>query len=95
MFSTILINCMCGPRQTITMMRKTAFLLFYNAISTSQEFGQLSQYSDRLNRRLGFNSQQGQDFSLVYGVYTGAGAHPTSHKRGTRDNFPGGKVAGA
>jgi hypothetical protein len=33
--------------------------------------------------------------SLRYPVQTGSGAHPGSYPMGTRDSFPGGKVAEA
>jgi hypothetical protein len=39
---------------------------------------------------MGFNSQQGKDFSLLYGIQTDTGAHPASYPMGT-----GGKMAGA
>jgi hypothetical protein len=34
-------------------------------------------------------------FSLHHRVQTGSGAHPASYPMGTRDSFPGSKVAGA
>jgi hypothetical protein len=42
-------------------------------------------------RRLGCHSRQGQDFSLLYIVQTGSGAHPASYIMGTVGCFPGGK----
>jgi hypothetical protein len=35
-----------------------------------------------------------KNFSLVYIVQTGSGAHPTSYPMGTGGSFPGGKAAG-
>jgi hypothetical protein len=41
----------------------------------------------------GFNSQQGQDFSLLHSIQTIFGTHPASYPMSTGDNFPRGKVA--
>jgi hypothetical protein len=35
-----------------------------------------------------------KDFSLLYSIYTGSGAHKTPYKKGTRDCFSELKVAG-
>jgi hypothetical protein len=35
------------------------------------------------------------NFSLNHRVQNGSGAHPASYPMGTRDDFPGGKAAGA
>jgi hypothetical protein len=42
-----------------------------------------------------FESQKGQEFSLLHVVQTGSGVHPTSYPMGTGGSFPGGKAAGA
>jgi hypothetical protein len=44
-------------------------------------------YLSRCSDRLGFHSRQGQDFSLLYSVQTGSGAHPASHPLGST-GFP-------
>jgi hypothetical protein len=38
---------------------------------------------------------KGKKFSLLPGVQTGSGDHPTSYTMGAGDSFPGGKTAGA
>jgi hypothetical protein len=47
-----------------------------------------------MNERLVFESQKGQEFSLLHIVQTGSQAHQTSYTMGTRGSFPGGKVVG-
>jgi hypothetical protein len=42
-----------------------------------------------------FESQWGQEFSLLHVVQTDPGAHHTSYPMGTGGPFPGGKAAGA
>jgi hypothetical protein len=42
-----------------------------------------------------FESRQGQEFSLLYVVQTGSGAHPAFYPMGTGASFFGGKEAGA
>jgi hypothetical protein len=42
-----------------------------------------------------FESQWGQEFSLLHVVQTGSGVHPTSYPMGTGGSFPGDKAAGA
>jgi hypothetical protein len=42
-----------------------------------------------------FESQQGQEFSLLHIVQIGSGVHPTSYPVGTRGSFFGGKAAEA
>jgi hypothetical protein len=37
---------------------------------------------------LGFESRQGQEFSLLHIVQTGRGAHPASYPMGTWGTFP-------
>jgi hypothetical protein len=37
----------------------------------------------------------GARFSHLHAIQTDSGAHPASYPMGTRDSFPGGKVAGA
>jgi hypothetical protein len=46
------------------------------------------------NRRVEFESQQGQEFSLLHVIQTSSEAHPVSFPTGTGDSFPGSKVAG-
>jgi hypothetical protein len=41
----------------------------------------------------GFESRQGQDFSVFHSVQTGSEAHPASYPTGTVDSFPGGRAA--
>jgi hypothetical protein len=36
---------------------------------------------------------RGRDFSLLYSVQSGFGAHPTSHAMRTGNSFPGGNAA--
>jgi hypothetical protein len=43
----------------------------------------------------GFDSQHGQDISLLHCVQTCRGAHPASYPVGTRGSFRGSKVVGA
>jgi hypothetical protein len=46
--------------------------------------GLLSRYDNGLRAaRPGFDSRQGQDFSLLHNVQTGSGAHPASYPMGT------------
>jgi hypothetical protein len=40
-----------------------------------------------------FESQYGQEFSLLYVVQTGSGVHPTSYPMDTGGSFPGVKAA--
>jgi hypothetical protein len=42
-----------------------------------------------------FDSQYGQEFSLLLVIQTGSGVHPTSYPMGAEGYFLGGKVAGA
>jgi hypothetical protein len=41
-----------------------------------------------------FESQYGQEFSLLHVVQTGSGAHPASYSMGTGGSFPGVKRQG-
>jgi hypothetical protein len=60
------------------------------------QFVHLSRYSDGPQAaRLGFDSRQGQDFSLLHSVQTGSGAHTASYLMGTGVSFPGCKAARA
>jgi hypothetical protein len=43
----------------------------------------------------GFDSRQGQDFSLLHIIQTGFGAHPTSYTMGIGSCFSGSKEARA
>jgi hypothetical protein len=45
--------------------------------------------------RVGVESRQDQEFSLLYSVQTGSGAHPASCPLGTGGFLPGSKAAGA
>jgi hypothetical protein len=50
----------------------------------------MSRYSDGLwTGRPGFDSRQGQYFSLVYSVQTRSGAHKASYLMGTTGSLPG------
>jgi hypothetical protein len=44
--------------------------------------------------RSGFESRQGQEFSLLNVVQTGSGVHPTSYTMSTGSSFPGVKRQG-
>jgi hypothetical protein len=56
---------------------------------------QRSRYSDKLRAgRLGFDSLQEHDFSLLHSVQIGFEAHPASYSVGAGDDFPRGKAAG-
>jgi hypothetical protein len=46
-------------------------------------------------KRLEFESQWGQEFSLLRFVQTGSGAHSASYLMDTGGSFPEGKAAGA
>jgi hypothetical protein len=49
------------------------------------EPGQLSRYSDEIQAgRMGFDSQQGKDFSILHSIQTTSGAHPVSYPMGYR-----------
>jgi hypothetical protein len=43
----------------------------------------------------GFDSWQGQDFSVLRSVHTGSGTHPAFSTKGTGGFLPGTKAAGA
>jgi hypothetical protein len=43
----------------------------------------------------GFESREGQEFSLLHVVHTGSGVHPASYPLDTGGPFPGGKAAEA
>jgi hypothetical protein len=47
----------------------------------------------RLGDRGEFESQKGQEFSLLHVIWTGSGSHPVTYPMGTGSSFPGGKVA--
>jgi hypothetical protein len=47
-----------------------------------------------VQRRPGFDSRQGQDFSLLHNVQTDSGAHPASCPRGNGQFSPGVKRPG-
>jgi hypothetical protein len=47
------------------------------------------------NRGSEFESQWGQEFSVLHLIQTGSGVHPTSCPMGTGGSFLAGKVAGA
>jgi hypothetical protein len=53
-----------------------------------------SFYSEVRIRRPEFESQHGQDCSLVHNVRTKSRAHPASYPLGAGGSFPMGKVAG-
>jgi hypothetical protein len=42
-----------------------------------------------------FESQQGQEFSLLHNIQTDSGAHLASYLMGTKGSFPSGKAARA
>jgi hypothetical protein len=57
---------------------------------------ELSRYRDALQAGgPGFDSQQGQNCSLLHSVQTDSGAHPASYTIGIGGSFPAGKAAGA
>jgi hypothetical protein len=57
--------------------------------------GTILRDSDGLrNGRPGFDSRQGQDFSLLHNVQTDSGAHPAFSPMGTGGDFPGAKWPG-
>jgi hypothetical protein len=61
-----------------------------SAIMSSVSALSWSRYSDRLRTGWpGFNSRQGQDFSLLHNVQTGSGAHPASYPMGAGGSFRG------
>jgi hypothetical protein len=49
----------------------------------------------RMTKGSEFESQWGQEFSLLYIVQTGSGAQPASNPMGIGGRFPGSKAAGA
>jgi hypothetical protein len=58
--------------------------------------GQLSQYGDGPQvGRPGFDSRQGEGFSLLLSVQVSSGAHSASYPVSTGGDFPSGKADGA
>jgi hypothetical protein len=54
----------------------------------------LNRLINQLSNFMGFESRQGQVFSLLHVVQTGSGFHPTSCPMGTGGSFLGGKEVG-
>jgi hypothetical protein len=66
----------------------------FKICNNSFRAGVAQLYSDELQAGwLGFNSRQGEDFSLLHSILFGSGEHPASYPMGIKGSFPGGKVA--
>jgi hypothetical protein len=71
------------------------FLLYLLYVTWDSSVGIATGYGLE-DRMIGVRFPAGAaNFSLLYGVQTGSGAHPASYPMGSGGSYPGGKAAGA